>query len=381
MGTYNKVYLSLGSNLGNRHLHLQEGIFGLNQRLGKVLQVSSLYENAAVGFKGDDFLNACILVETTKNPQEVLHTLLALEAASGRTRSTDGTYLSRTLDLDLLYYNDLVLDEESLIIPHPRLQERSFVLKPLADIAPQFYHPVFKKDTRNLLQQSKDAHPLKKSTLKIFRSRAELYSQLQFLAIEGNIGAGKSSLAKKMATDFNAKLVLERFADNPFLPKFYEDQSRYAFPLEISFLADRYQQFMDDTSQFDLFKAFMIGDYDIFKSLIFAQITLQKEEFELYRKVFRFMYKEVRKPDIYVYLYQNTNRLLENIKRRGRDYEQQITGEYLDKIHKGYAEFIRSHPEQETLLIDVQQLDFVTNPEDYEEILRQIDAKILDILS
>jgi len=381
MGTYNKVYLSLGSNLGNRRLHLQEGIFGLNQRLGKVLQVSSLYENAAVGFKGDDFLNACILVETTKNPQEVLHTLLALEAASGRTRSTDGTYLSRTLDLDLLYYNDLVLDEESLIIPHPRLQERSFVLKPLADIAPQFYHPVFKKDTRNLLQQSKDAHPLKKSTLKIFRSRAELYSQLQFLAIEGNIGAGKSSLAKKMATDFNAKLVLERFADNPFLPKFYEDQSRYAFPLEMSFLADRYQQFMDDTSQFDLFKAFMIGDYDIFKSLIFAQITLQKEEFELYRKVFRFMYKEVRKPDIYVYLYQNTNRLLENIKRRGRDYEQQITGEYLDKIHKGYAEFIRSHPEQETLLIDIQQLDFVTNPEDYEEILRQIDAKILDILS
>ncbi len=381
MGTYNKVYLSLGSNLGNRRLHLQEGIFGLNQRLGKVLQVSSLYENAAVGFKGDDFLNACILVETTKNPQEVLQTLLALEAASGRTRSTDGTYLSRTLDLDLLYYNDLVLDEESLTIPHPRLQERSFVLKPLADIAPQFYHPVFKKDTRNLLQQSKDAHPLKKSTLKIFRSRAELYSQLQFLAIEGNIGAGKSSLAKKMATDFNAKLVLERFADNPFLPKFYEDQSRYAFPLEMSFLADRYQQFMDDTSQFDLFKAFMIGDYDIFKSLIFAQITLQKEEFELYRKVFRFMYKEVRKPDIYVYLYQNTNRLLENIKRRGRDYEQQITGEYLDKIHKGYAEFIRSHPEQETLLIDIQQLDFVTNPEDYEEILRQIDAKILDILS
>ena len=115
--------------------------------------------------------------------------------------------------------------------------ERDFVLKPLADIAPQFYHPILKKDTRNLLQQSKDKNPLKKTHLRLFKNRQALsFSQLQFLAIEGNIGAGKSTLAKKIARDFNAKLVLERFADNPFLPKFYEDQNRYAFPLEMSFL-------------------------------------------------------------------------------------------------------------------------------------------------
>src|SRR5690606_40022107 len=110
---------------------------------------------------------------------------------------------------------------------------------------------------------------------------------------------------------------LERFADNPFLPKFYEDQNRYAFTLEMSFLADRYQQFTSDTSKPNLFNNFMISDYDIFKSLIFANVTLQKEEFDLYRKLFSIMYKEVVKPDDYVYLFQSHERLLENIKKRG----------------------------------------------------------------
>ncbi len=380
MGGHNKVYLSLGSNLGNRHSHLQQCIFGLNEQIGQVTATSAVYENAAVGFDGADFLNACVLLETELAPEEVLGRMLRLEKQMGRERQPSGGYSSRTVDIDLIYFNEETITSDNLKVPHPKMQERNFVLKPLADIAPQKYHPVLKKDTRNLLQESKDANPLQKTPLKLFASRLELFSQVQFLAIEGNIGAGKSTLAKKIAQDFNAKLVLERFADNPFLPKFYEDQSRYAFPLEMSFLADRYQQFMDDTSQFDLFKTFMVGDYDIFKSLIFAQITLQKEEFELYRKVFTFMYNEVRKPDIYVYLYQNTERLLQNIKHRGRAYEQQIEPEYLEKIHRGYLDFIKSHPEQETVIIDLQELDFVNNPEDYKTILQMLETKILDVL-
>lgn len=380
MGGYNKVYLSLGSNLGHRYSHLQQCIFSLNEAVGKVIATSAIYENAAVGFEGDDFLNACILLETKQSAQQVLENILGLEKQMGRERPKTGEHVSRTLDIDILYFNDDRIAQNNLTVPHPKMQERNFVLKPLADIAPQKYHPVLQKDTRNLLQQSKDTHQIRKTPLKLFTSRHALFSQVQFLAIEGNIGAGKSTLAKKIAHDFNAKLVLERFADNPFLPKFYEDQARYAFPLEMSFLADRYQQFMDDTSQFDLFKTFMVGDYDIFKSLIFAQITLQKEEFELYRKVFTFMYKEVRKPDIYVYLYQSTDRLLDNIKRRGRTYEQKIKPEYLEKIHRGYLGFIKSHPEQENLIIDLQELDFVNNPQDYKAILQRIETKILDIL-
>ena len=216
-----------------------------------------------------------------------------------------------------------------------------------------------------------------KTKYKLFKDRAGLFSQLQLISIEGNIGAGKTTLSTMIAEDFNAKLILERFADNPFLPKFYKDQARYAFPLEMSFLADRYQQFMDDTSQFDLFKNFMVSDYDIFKSLIFAKVTLQPEEYNLYRKVFNFMYREVKKPEIYLYLYQNTERLLANIKKRGRDYEQNIDPEYLEKINRGYLDFIKSHQDQNSLIIDISELDFVHRPEDYEFILSKLEDAVL----
>jgi deoxyadenosine/deoxycytidine kinase len=253
------------------------------------------------------------------------------------------------------------------------------VLKPLSDIAPQFYHPVLQKDSRNLLQECSDKGRLEKMHYCLYKNRTELFSQINFIAIEGNIGAGKTTLANKVADDFNGKLVLERFADNPFLPKFYEDQNRYAFPLEMSFLADRYQQFTDDTSQYDLFKNFMVSDYDIYKSLIFAQITLQKDEFNLYRKLFNLMYKEVKKPKIYIYLYQTTERLLENIKKRGRDYEQNIAPDYLENINTGYFEFIKSFPEQNNLIIELGEMDFVKSSKDYETIINKIQKFAVNI--
>jgi 2-amino-4-hydroxy-6-hydroxymethyldihydropteridine diphosphokinase len=381
MKSLNQVYLSIGSNLGNRYLNLQKAVLALAKKVGAILQTSSIYENGAVGFDGEDFLNACLLLETTLSPTEVLTKLKQIESNFGRKKDSNQGYASRSIDLDILYFDDLILNGAGLSIPHPRMIERNFVLKPLADIAPQFYHPIYKKDTRNLLQECKDKNKLKRTEYHFYKNRTELFSQLQFLAIEGNIGAGKSTLAKKIAEDFNAKIVLERFADNAFLPKFYEDQARYAFPLEMSFLADRYQQFTDDTSQFDLFKKFMVSDYDIFKSLIFAKITLQKEEFELYKKVFSFMYNEVKKPDVYVYLYQNTERLLANIKKRGREYEQNISADYLEKINRGYLDFIKSHPHQNTLLIDLGTLDFVGSLADYETILGQLETGIIELKS
>ena len=197
-----------------------------------------------------------------------------------------------------------------------------------------------------------------------------------YIAIEGNIGAGKTTLTTKIAEDFNAKTVLERFADNPFLPKFYEDQNRYAFPLEMSFLADRYQQIADDLAQFDLFKDFIIADYHIFKSLIFAKVTLTDDEYRLYRKLFEIIYKEMPKPDLYIYLYQNTARLLENIKQRGRNYEQEIPAEYLDKINRGYLDYIKSQTDLNVLVIDVSDRDFVKNQEDYAFVLEEIQNRL-----
>ncbi|MEZ0131187.1 deoxynucleoside kinase, partial [Flavobacterium sp. LBUM151] len=137
-------------------------------------------------------------------------------------------------------------------------------------------------------------------------------------------------------------------------------------------LADRYQQLSDDLAQFDLFKDFIVADYHIFKSLIFAKITLQEDEYRLYRNLFDIIYKEMPKPDLYIYLYQNTGRLLENIKKRGRNYEQNIEGEYLDKINNGYLEYIKSQTDLNVLIIDVSNRDFVKNHEDYLFILNEI---------
>ena len=372
MEATNLAYLSIGSNLGDRFLNIQEALFHIHKEIGEVRATSRIYESASWGFKGENFYNVCIALRTKLRPPDLLNCMLSIEKRLGRIRQNTREYVSRTVDIDILYYENEVIDTDQLTIPHPKLHERRFVLRPLADIAPQHYHPILKKDTRNLLQECKDRNIPKKTDHALFPSRKALFSNVQFIAIEGNIGAGKTTLAKRMSTDFNGKLVLERFAENPFLPKFYEDRSRYAFPLEMSFLADRYQQFTDDTSQFDLFRNFMISDYDIYKSLIFAQITLQKEEFELYRKVFGFMYKEVKKPQIYVYLYQTTERLLENIKKRGRDYEQNIGPDYLEKINRGYFDFLKSYPKENCLIIDISEMDFVANRDDYNTVVRTI---------
>ncbi len=366
------TYLSLGSNLEERAYYLQKALFLLGKSAGAIKNISPVYETPAWGFSSHNFLNICIELKTTLKPRQLLDSILKIESQLGRLRSSSAGYADRKIDIDIVYYDSLVLNDESLVVPHPELHKRRFVLKPLADIAPQFYHPLLKKDTRNLLQECKDGSQLNKTSLKLYKNLQELLASLHFVAIEGNIGAGKTTLAQKIAEDFSAKLVLERFADNPFLPKFYEDQARYAFPLEMSFMADRYQQFTDDTTQFDLFKKFLVSDYDVYKSLIFAKVTLQTDEFLLYRKVFNFMYQEVKKPQLYIYLYQTTERLLENIRKRGRTYEQQITSDYLDKINRGYFDFIKSYPEQNSLIIDVTDLDFVNSTTDYEALLDQV---------
>lgn len=194
-----------------------------------------------------------------------------------------------------------------------------------------------------------------------------------FIAIEGNIGAGKTSLATKISNDFNAKLILEGFADNPFLPKFYQEPSKYAFPLELSFLAERYQQLTEQLTKQDLFRNFTVSDYFINKSLIFAQKTLQDDVFWLYSKLFHIINSSLPKPDLLVYLYVSVDRLQNNIKKRGRDYEQNIANDYLEKIQSGYLDFIRQQQNMRILIIDTNHADFVNVPEDYDRIISLMD--------
>jgi deoxyadenosine/deoxycytidine kinase len=195
-----------------------------------------------------------------------------------------------------------------------------------------------------------------------------------FIAIEGNIGAGKTSLSTKIAEDFNAKLILEEFEDNAFLPKFYKEPDKYAFPLEMTFLASRYQQLKDQLGQQDLFKDFTISDYYIVKSLIFAKKTLPVDEYNLYSKFFNIIISQLPKPDLLVYLYLETTNLQKNIHKRGRSYELSIEDEYLDKIQDSYFDFFKQQPgAMRILIIDTNEIDFVNNKEDYKKIVAIIN--------
>lgn len=201
---------------------------------------------------------------------------------------------------------------------------------------------------------------------------------LNYLVIEGNIGAGKTTLAQMISEKYQAKLVLEQFADNPFLPKFYENQEHYSFPLEMAFLAERYNQLNRELSHFDLFSPFTISDYYVMKSLIFAQNTLQPDEYNLYRQFFTIIYDKMPKPDLYVYLHKDTDLLLKNIADRGRTYETFITKEYLEKITQGYFGYFRQQTDFPILIIDTNGIDFVNRPEDFEKMLLTIFRKQYD---
>ena len=365
------TYVSLGTNKGNKFKNLQNAIDLIADEVGAIQKISSIYKTDAVGFDGDEFLNAVIKVSTYLPPDTLMRTLLELEEKIGRIRTEKKQYSNRIIDLDILLFDNEIIFSKTVIVPHPKMLDRKFVMVPLVEIAANKIHPIEKKQLNSCLLNCSDSSEIIKIEDELVRpvSVSEKYN---YIAIEGNIGAGKTSLAKMISDEFNAKKVLERFTDNPFLPKFHKNQERYAFPLEMSFLADRHQQLSDDLAQFDLFKNFIISDYYIFKSLIFAQVTLQKEEYVLYRKMFNFMYKEIAKPDLYVYLYQDKNRLLDNIKKRGRAYEQNIQPEYLQKIHDGYSNFIKTEQNLNSIIIDISDIDFVENKKDYTYILNKI---------
>ncbi len=345
------------------------------EEIGTIHKLSSVYETPALGFEGEDFLNCVVWVQSAFKPNKVLKKILTIEKQMGRERNKQKKYTSRPIDIDILLYNDIEIGTEKLIIPHPEIQHRKFVLQPLAEINAQIVHPKFQKNAVWMLAKTEDTSEVVKLSKWLKNPRNDYsVSKYNYIAIEGNIGAGKTSLAQQIASDFNAKLILERFKENPFLPKFYQEPSRYAFPLEMSFLADRYQQLVEDITQYDLFKDCVVADYDVYKSMIFAKITLSEEEHSLYKKLFHLMHKELPKPDLYVYLYQTTERLLENIKKRGRKYEQSIEADYLMKINEGYLAFIKTQHAENVKLIDISERDFVNNRKDYLSVLKEVIA-------
>jgi deoxyguanosine kinase len=194
----------------------------------------------------------------------------------------------------------------------------------------------------------------------------------QFIAIEGNIGAGKTTLCKMLERDFPCRLVLEEFADNPFLAYFYENPERYAFPVELFFLTERHKQLQDRLLQTDLFQETVVADYYFVKTLLFAKNNLNDEEYRLFQRLFHILNASFPKPGLLVYLHRPVERLIENIQRRGRSYEQDITAAYLQSIQESYQHFFRSSDDLPILIIDLEDADFWKNTDNYREIVAMI---------
>ena len=195
-----------------------------------------------------------------------------------------------------------------------------------------------------------------------------------FVTIEGNIGAGKTTLAHLLSKYFNARLILEEFADNPFLPKFYENQDQYAFPLELFFMAERYKQLKDLLQTKDMFQNITISDYLFTKCLLFAKVNLAEEEFRLYQKLFDIINPQIVQPDILIYLHAPVNKLQENIKKRNRSYEQGIQNDYLFTLQETYTQYIKQH-NIKTLFVDTSNADFLGNEAHLKTVINALDKE------
>lgn len=199
-------------------------------------------------------------------------------------------------------------------------------------------------------------------------------SDVRYIAIEGVIGAGKTTLAKMLCERLNAKLVLERFEENPFLPKFYEDQDHYAFQTQIFFLLSRYKQ-QQELFQGDLFHNFLVSDYIFDKDKIFAYLTLQDDELKLYETLIGTIEKNIPTPDLVVYLQSGVDRLMANIKTRNRSYEENMSLEYIKDLNEAYNYFFFRYKTAPLLIINSTEIDFVNNPDDFEDLMAQILRK------
>jgi deoxyadenosine/deoxycytidine kinase len=197
--------------------------------------------------------------------------------------------------------------------------------------------------------------------------------QHQFVAIEGNIGAGKTTLVKKLGADYASRIILEEFTDNPFLPKFYQNPERYAFPVELFFMTERFKQLQSEMQQMQLFSDTIIADYFFIKTLLFAKRNLPEEEYRLFKQLFQVLNQQAQKPDLILYLHRPVQQLLHNIQKRGRSMEADIEADYLANIQEAYLDFFKAAEEWTIVVLDAGQLDFEANPAHYAYIVDLIN--------
>jgi deoxyguanosine kinase len=369
-----RAFVGLGANVGDREGQLRDAVGALAATDGVTLHaVSPVYEGEAhtldPGESQPPFLNAVAEVRTTLAPEQLLELLHRLEQHAGRERRQP--WAPRPLDLDLLVYGDEV-HTGTPTVPHPRLAERRFVLQPLADLAPDLNVPGVGL-VSDLLTACADPHTLARTPIDLtpMPSPVAIPDSLRYIAVEGVIGAGKTSLARMIAQRTGARIVLEEFEENPFLPDFYRDPERWAFHTQLAFLASRFRQ-QKGLLDRDLFHQRTVSDYTFDKDRIFAHITLSGDELQLYESVYALMEPATATPDLVVYLQSSADRLLHNIALRGRSYERNMERSYIEEVVASYDRYFRNYTKGPLLVVNSSAIDFVNKPADFERLVDRV---------
>ena len=350
--------------MGDRQSYLELAVGMISYRAGKIRSLSSIYETPAWGFESDAFLNLCLGLETTLSPEELLRELLAIEVLLGRKRSRQKGYTARTIDLDILFYDHKIINTKYLQLPHPRLEERAFILTPLCEVASDLIHPSHNQSIRQLALNCPDH-----AVINCLNEKLTLPKKRNFIAIEGNIGVGKTSLAKKLNEFLGGTLLLENFYDNPYLAKFYEDPKTYALLVETAFLEERIEQyntFLSTTQEPPI-----IADYSIEKSFRFAKNNLTKVDFGAYQSKYQLQIDKLKKPELILYLQQSPRRALHNIKKRNRSMEKKISLAYLNKLDHTYTNWFTAMQDP-SCIINIEGVDFMKDSLAFYAILQQL---------
>ena len=342
------IYLSIGSNLGDRLKFLQLAVGLISYRISKVRNVSSIYETPAMGFKGNPFYNICLEINTDLKPKSLLEKLLNIEKYLGRVRSSNRKSKSRKIDIDIVYYKNLIVKDKELLIPHENMHERNFVLYPLLEICSTFKDPRNGKSIQTLLDNSLDSVIPKKIEEKI-----SIPAFKKVIAVEGLIGVGKTEFSRKLSDALFGELVLEEFSEAT-LERFYKNPIKYAFETEKSFLELRVKQHQKYSTKK---KYPQIFDYLVHKSIIFAKKTMTKSEFIKFQGDFNNCLDFFIKPEVVFFLDQKTNYILDKIKKRGRKFEKKIDSKYLDLIKSEYDSW-KSKTKFILIILDLNKSDF-----------------------
>ncbi len=359
------VTLALGSNLEPRETHIHGALESLRGIAVSNILKSKVYETAPVGpGQQGKYLNLCVRFSTRLDPRALLSFCSQTEARLGR--QPRARWAPREIDLDILSYGREIIHEEGLTVPHPSILDRQFVLTPLVDLDPDFVLPGFTETVsrqldRCLAQQGpqgvEEYRPLPATSV-------SLPERVRYVAVEGVIGVGKSTLVKSLSERMGCVPLYEEFENNPFLSEFYKDKSRYAFQTQVFFFLSRFRQIQEVFQQQDLFRPQIISDYMFAKDKIFATLNLDENELSLYYKFAGLLERDLVKPDYAVYLQADTKTLMQRIRFRDRPYERNIDENYIDALNKAYNTFFHYYSASPLMIINTNNIDFVRNPDD-----------------